>query len=153
MEFLIGNYEFEVDDGDRDLILSKKWRAVVVKTKSRDYVYGRATTGNIFLHRLVMNCFDVNYEVDHIDGDGKNNKKENLRICTTSQNQMNSRVREDNTSGHKNIHRSKSTGKWQVDIRIKKKKKYFGSFENIEDAVIRRNEVLEKEFGEFKRVE
>lgn len=54
------------------------------------------------MHRPVMNARD-HEQVDHINHDGLDNRKENLRIVTNSQNGMNRRLTSANTSGYKGV--------------------------------------------------
>lgn len=72
--------------------------------------------------------------IDHIDRDRLNNKIENLRLCTKSQNNQNASIRKDNTSGVKGVSFHKKTGKWQASIGIESKMKYIGLFSTIELA-------------------
>lgn len=54
------------------------------------------------------------YEVDHINGDRLDDRIENLRLATSSQNTWNQRLRTDNTSGFKGIRWEESRGRWRV---------------------------------------
>jgi hypothetical protein len=80
----------QVDDEDYDWLNQWKWNASSVKTG----VYavrqtgGRKNKKSIRMHRLIMNTSD-NLDVDHIDHNGLNNQKSNLRNCTRSQNLKN----------------------------------------------------------------
>tara|TARA_R110002110_G_scaffold393541_1_gene607347 strand:- start:32 stop:664 length:633 start_codon:yes stop_codon:yes gene_type:complete len=55
------------------------------------------------IHRLVTNA-PKGMDVDHINGNGLDNRKENLRLCTRSQNAMNKKLRRDSSSGFKGVH-------------------------------------------------
>ena len=92
-------------------------------------------------------------DVDHIDGNGLNCKKENLREATPNQNMMNSRKRIDNSSGHKGVSWSKSAGKWEAYIRNGGKKLYLGIFEDINEASIAYVIASQKYHKEYGRVE
>ena len=72
--------------------------------------------------------------VDHIDNSPLNNRIENLREATRSQNSTNMVMRKSNTSGFKNVYWSKKTKKWVVQIRVNKKTKSFGHYHDIEVA-------------------
>ena len=93
------------------------------------------------------------YIVDHIDGNPLNNKIENLRAATNSQNQANTRLSKANTSGYKGVYFHKSTGLWQASVRKDKKLIHLGLFQNIEDAVKARRTHFEVLHGEFTRHE
>jgi len=89
--------------------------------------------------------------IDHIDNNPLNNKIENLRECTTSQNQQNRKISNKNTSGHKGVHWRKLTGKWQVKLKLNGKTYYFGHFVNKEDAIKVAIKERKKLHGQFMR--
>lgn len=70
-------------------------------------------------------------EIDHIDGNPKNNKIDNLRSVGRFEQTRNAKVRSDNTSGHAGIHWDRSRQKWTVSI----SDRYAGRFENLDEAV------------------
>jgi len=88
----------------------------------------------IRMHRLVMNCPD-DMEVDHIYHNLYDNRKEFLRIVNRPQNSMNKDKPSNNTSGIKGVWWDKRRNKWTAEIKIYKKKKYLGAFNNINDAI------------------
>ena len=73
-------------------------------------------------------------EIDHIDKNTFNNKIENLRPCTPSENCYNRKFRKDNTSGAKGVTYRKDINKWQAYITFNKVRKSLGTFKNFEDA-------------------
>lgn len=90
----------------------------------------------IMLHRLVF-LYHHGYTpeiVDHIDGDILNNRIENLRPATRSQNNINSRTRNDNKSGQKGVRWREDHKKWQAGITVDKKKHHLGFYTAFEDA-------------------
>ena len=89
--------------------------------------------------------------IDHIDGNPSNNKIENLRECTVSQNGMNSKVSITNKSGIKGVSWSKLSGKWQVRVQVDKHQKYFGVYEDKELADLVAIEARNKLHGSFAR--
>lgn len=105
----------------------------------------------IGVHRIVFAMFNgrIPTMVDHIDGDKQNNKIENLRECTESQNQHNRRIYANNTSGIKGVYWNKSANKWQVSIGINGILKHIGCFSSITDAANARRQAAEKYHGEF----
>jgi|688.fasta_scaffold57791_10 hypothetical protein len=90
--------------------------------------------------------------IDHIDNNSLNNSIENLREGTISQNNMNSKRSKINTSGHKGVFWHKSSGKWQVRIRLNGKEHYFGLYANKEDAIKVAIAARKKLHGEFGRI-
>lgn len=74
------------------------------------------------------------YEVDHIDRNGLNNQRHNLRFVTHQQNQWNRGKSANNTSGFKGVSWHKNRQKWQASIRINGKQVYLGIFPTREEA-------------------
>lgn len=89
-----------------------------------------------FTHRLIFMLHHgwLPNEVDHIDGDPSNNKIENLRAVTRAQNQWNSRLRADNTSGVKGVCWYPPTKKWTAQIRVNGVRKRIGYYATIDEA-------------------
>ena len=77
-------------------------------------------------------------EIDHIDGNGTNNKLNNLREATREINSKNIRLRTDNKTGHSGINWREDLRKWRVSISIGGKLKYYGCYKHKVDAVIAR---------------
>ena len=101
------------------------------------------------LHRLIMNVTDPNIFVDHINHNGLDNRKSNLRICTNQENIRNCKVPKNNKSGYKGIYWAKDKNKWTVQITLNNKTKYIGRYEKLEDAIAARKEAAKKYYGEF----
>lgn len=104
-------------------------------------------------HRLVfmMHHGYMPNHIDHIDNNPANNRIENLREVTNTQNCQNSKKRTTNTSGYKNVNWRKDRSKWRVDIRINGKNVYFGSYDDLELADFVAQEARDKYFGKFAR--
>lgn len=85
----------------------------------------------IYLHRYVMNCPD-DLEVDHIHHNILDNRKSKLRIATSSQQKMNTKLRKDNTSGHRGIYFDSDRQKWAVYLKDGNKRvaKRFNSYDD-----------------------
>jgi hypothetical protein len=88
-------------------------------------------------------------QIDHINGNGADNRIENLRLATNQQNSRNRRIRSDNTSGHKGVSWSRSSKKWGAKTMIDRKQKHLGYFDSIEDASAAYEAAAQREFGEF----
>tara|TARA_R110000850_G_C9996087_1_gene467935 strand:- start:890 stop:1381 length:492 start_codon:yes stop_codon:yes gene_type:complete len=95
-------------------------------------------------HRLVYTMLkgDIpsGYQIDHIDGNRINNKIENLRLVRPAENNLNCKVRADNTSGVIGVCWSKRGNKWIAKINKDKKRIELGSFVSFDDAVNARKE-------------
>ncbi|MCC4588756.1 HNH endonuclease [Xanthomonas sp. NCPPB 1067] len=87
-------------------------------------------------------------EVDHENRDRGDNRWSNLRLATRSENNMNSKVRLDNTSGFKGVHRSR-TGKWFARIAHNKRVIGLGTFRTREEAAAARAAAEKRLFGQF----
>lgn len=90
-------------------------------------------------------------DVDHIDGNGLNNKWDNLRDVTHSQNLMNAAVRSDSTTGYKGVSYDKSRERWYAYINIDGKRKMLGRHKTLQEAVQARQDAESQLFGEFAR--
>jgi hypothetical protein len=98
------------------------------------------TNGAIYgVHRiiwlLVHKTWPENY-IDHIDGNGLNNRIENLRDVPQAENCKNRKKQKNNTSGHTGVKWCK--GRWQVQIRVSGDEVYIGRFTNLDEAVAAR---------------
>ena len=107
----------------------------------------------IKMHRLIFFiCHGTLPKViDHIDGNPLNNKIENLRECTQSQNTMNSKLSKNNTSGRVGVRQIKKTGNWVAIIMVNRKKIHIGTFPTFELACRAREKAEIKYFKNFRR--
>ncbi len=138
-----GKFAF-VDDADYEMLSQFKWyyhksrgRGCAVRKPAK--VNGKRI-GFIWMHRVVAKPED-NMMVDHINGNTLDNRKENLRVCTRSQNQWNKRLTSKSSTGLKNIYYNKSKKKFVVRFQKHGKKIEAGLFLNIDEAIAVRNKV------------
>jgi len=103
-----------------------------------------------FLHRIIMDEPE-DLVIDHINGDPLDNCRNNLRIVTQQQNNMNLSMRKTNKSGVSGVCWHKRNDNWQATIRYKYKQIYLGSFDTLEEATKARKDAEMKYFGEFAR--
>ena len=132
---LTQGYEAIIDAADALKIASWNWYALA-KPTAVYAVRGDTSTGKrreVRLHRAIMTGLD-GLEVDHINGDGLDNRRSNLRAATHAQNSRNSRTPKNNTSGFKGVILDKPTGKWRAQIRLDGAQKHLGYFVTPEDA-------------------
>ena len=90
--------------------------------------------------------------IDHIDGNRLNNFIANLRPATKSQNALNKRLDEKNTSGYRNVYWHKAYKKWRVSLMVARKTIHIGSFDDLELAGLVATEARKKYHGEFARI-
>jgi len=118
----------------------------LVKVSGKQYLLHRI----IFLHHHGF----LSQEVDHIDGDPRNNKIENLRAAIHEQNMKNSKNYSTNKSGTRGVTWHKRTQKWQVDVQVNKRTCYLGTFADKELAElvsIEARDLMYKEYSFFNR--
>jgi hypothetical protein len=140
-----------IDEQDFDRISQYKWYSFDNDgTGSRCYAICKIRGKTVYMHRMVMGAQDGEY-VDHIDGNGLNNSRSNLRFATLSQNNMNQRMRPDNTSGHKGISWCPDREKYQVYVNIDRKRKSLGRYRTLEEAIYVRDQAVKEHYGEFAR--
>ncbi len=99
------------------------------------------------MYRLIMNA-PKGMVVDHYDGNGLNNCRANLRICTRQQNAYNSR-RSGGTSQFKGVHFEKATGKWRATITLKGEHFDLGLYDDEVEAARAYDRKAIELFGEF----
>lgn len=89
--------------------------------------------------------------IDHIDGNKCNNRIENIREVTSSQNGFNCKLSAKNLSGYKNVYRLNN--KWGIAISVNGKNKYFGTYDDVHEAGAKAKELRNKLRGEYARHE
>lgn len=119
---------------------------------SHGYLQLKINNKSYLNHRIVFLMFNgfLPEYVDHIDGIRTNNKLENLRECTFSQNRCNTKVYRNNKSGIKGINWDREHGKWTARIQFKNKRILVGRFSQLNDAknaIIERRNSLHGEFA------
>ncbi len=133
-----------VDDDDHELVSAFKWHAWNANGK---YWYAKGMKG-LLLHRLIMH-FPSGF-VDHKNGNGLDNRKENLRLVSRAQNMMNSAVVIGTFSGFKGVHYEKhKKNPWRARIKVNGKFLSLGSFATSEAAAFAFDEAARQYQGEF----
>jgi len=141
-----------VDDEDYDRLSQLKWYANPPHETDLSFYacHKPANSKYVSMHRLILNAPD-GVHVDHIDGDGLNNQRSNLRLCTHQQNSMNRRLSRNNTSGYKGVSWHKKDKKWNVRIRINGKRIQIGQFFCLVKAAKAYDKKAIELFGDFAR--
>jgi len=121
-----GPQEVIVDYEDKDILEQYSWRLWSSDRYHTCYVTAcykeEGIKRNKRLHRIIMNPPD-NMVIDHINGNGLDNRKSNLRITTQAKNNRNARKRKNaKTSEYKGVHFCSTFNKWKAQIQINKKK-------------------------------
>jgi len=116
--------------------------SIVGCKKPRGYVMVNIQGKEYRLHRLIYTYMTGNIpdEIDHINGDGFDNRWCNLRSVSHRQNQMNRKIPSGNTSGIMGVWFDNARKKWTAEIMIRQKKKYLGRFSLKKDAAKARAE-------------
>lgn len=147
-----------VDDCDYEFLSQWKWQvrrarngklyAQRGRTKAEMEAEGMPHT--VEMHRVIMNTPD-GMLTDHINGDGLDNRRSNLRLCTTSENTCNSGRRFDNKSGFKGVFWHKRLRKWAVVVTAHGKSIWVGSYKNPEEAAHAYDRAALENQGRFAR--
>ena len=140
--------EFEVDDSLYDQLNQYTW---YVRGKPRAYAYTHINGATIDMHVLVakLSGLSTTNEIDHKDRNSYNNKLDNLRECTRSQNMANTKVPPGKYSSYRGVSYYKRRGKFSAHIKVNQKKKYLGSFEDEVQAAKVYDAAAYEAFGEF----
>ena len=142
-----GKYAALVDDEDFDFLNLQSWYVSIEKSN----IYARGIINkekHTYLHNYIMK----HKGVDHIDGNGLNNQKSNLRICTQRQNLMNQRPKRNSSSKYKGVSFNKKNKRWISNIMINGSPKYLGSFRFEIDAAKAYNEHAKKYFCQYAKL-
>lgn len=143
-----------VDDDDQELVSGRTWCANKAGKTFYAYTYVRHPTrgGTLLLamHRLILGLeYGDRKEGDHINGDGLDNRRANLRIVTHAQNRKNTRPIT-GQSRHKGVTFHK--GKWQAQIVSDDKYHYLGRFDDETEAAKAHDAAAIRLHGEFARL-
>jgi hypothetical protein len=139
-----------IDDEDYERAMKHKWSAHKSSKGPAFYVHCRLNAWNIELHRFILGLKRGDgIMIDHRNGNGLDNQKSNLRICTSSSNQWNHRKYINNTSGYIGVDYHKSSKRWRVQSSKNSNRIYLGSFNNKRQAVIARDKAVLHLHGEF----
>jgi len=151
------NYLFDYKNGELFWKNPKSNRVKIGQkagSKNNKGYFKTAINGKYFLnHRII---FMIHYGflpkmIDHIDNNSENNFIENLRPATRSENQHNSKISQNNTSGIKGIYWNKKSKKWKTQFKLNNKKMYFGEYNDIDYAKFVIDAMRYKYHKEFAR--
>ena len=134
------NKQAIIDNEDYERVSKYSWFLI---ERSDHLTVMRSSTKNnksvtILLHRFVLN-YSGKSEIDHKSRNGLDNRKENLRFCTRSQNRQNSRSRHGTSSKYKGVFWCNTRNKWTAKIVINGKQFFAGRFDNEKQAALAYN--------------
>jgi len=138
-----------VDDADFEWLNQWKWHAC----KGTRTYYAKRESPTILMHREILGLkFGDGIETDHRNGDGLDNRRENLRKCTNAENCHN-RVHlcSRKSSIYKGVNWDKRKQKWQARTRYEGKSIFLGYYDSEIDAARAYDRAALKYFGEFAK--
>jgi len=138
-----------IDDEDYERIAKYKWHFSHRYAVTAVY-NGKNKKDCICMHNMLMNTPD-GMEVDHIDGDGLNNRRSNLRICTHAENLRNQKLNVNNKFGVSGVCLHSCKRFFLTRIVVNRKVIHLGTFRTLEEAKRVRLEAEIKYFGDFRR--
>lgn len=139
----------KIDPEDYEEISQCKW--YIKKPKKSRYSRYAINGKGEFLHREIMNP-PKGIAIDHINGDGLDNRRANLRIADACQNQWNQRRKENGTSKFKGVSWCTRVKKWAIQICYKQKFIWLGYYDDEVEAARAYDRAAVKYFGVFARL-
>jgi hypothetical protein len=135
-----------VDATDYERLSRHTWFAE--GTAQNCYAVRKENGRSIKMHRQITRAPD-HLVVDHIDHNGLNNRRANLRLCTFAENCRNLRITRHKTSKYKGVHWHKGQKKWAAQITANGKRHHLGYFAKEIDAAQAYDRAAPKYHGQF----
>lgn len=144
-----------VDDEDVEFLIRWKWCLLgnggyAIRWSSRAKGIKKQA---VFMHREIFfrqnPTADTSMEVDHRDQNKLNNRRDNLRLCTNSQQCQNKKIRSHNKSGYIGVSWHKHMKLWRATVCVNGKQTTAGYYDNARDAALKRDELARMVHGEF----
>jgi hypothetical protein len=151
---LTRGYSALVDDSDFDFLSQWRWHVVISHSKHKTKVYAARNPGRggcskyVLMHRVLMDASNTQ-KVDHKDGNGLNNQRLNLRLCSHSQNLHNTGLSASNSSGFKGVSWCSCAKKWRARFVTNRKEHHLGLFNTKEAAAMAYDLAIVSARGDF----
>jgi hypothetical protein len=159
IQAVTGKYSYnniEVDEEDLPMIEGFRWRVAKCKQTfyAQSFLIVNKRYKTILMHRLILGLGDDRTILgDHIDGNGLNNKRKNLRAVNYAQNRWNTNKKNNCSSKFLGVHAVKNRDdKWIAKIMKHGKLFHIGVFETERQAALAYNEKASELFGEFAKL-
>jgi HNH endonuclease/AP2 domain len=144
-----------VDDADFEWLSQHKW--YFLKARNGGYACRKIHLGNrkcrtVYMHAEIMGT-PAGKHTDHINGERLDNRRENLRICSASENCSNGKISKNNSTGFKGVVFHAEKKKFMAQIHVQRKNKFLGYFTTAQEAHAAYCEAAKKHHGKFARFE
>jgi len=144
-----------VDNDDYNKLIKYKWFASSEKGRSTIYALRQTKISGsqrcLSMHRAILNA-PKGVQVDHINHNGLDNRRANLRLCTRQQNQFNRKMQTKHSSSWKGVRWVKERHKWRSEIQYNTRTIHIGYFDSEIQAAKAYNKKAKKLFGEFANI-
>lgn len=154
---LTQGYVALVDDDDYEFLSQYKWHLdrhphnLYAKRNSLASE-GLGRRMRFPMHRIIMKVTDKNIVIDHKDGNGLNNQKSNLRICSHPQNMMNRKPNKNGVSRYKGVYYDKDAKRWRAGVALNNRTYSVGRFKTEIEAAMAYNKKALELYGEFAQI-
>ena len=138
-----------VDAEDYERLLAYHWHATSGPWNNTHYAASQDSGTRLRMHRVILGLGPDDPEVDHINRNGLDNRRCNLRLVSRRQNALNQSLRRTNTTGFKGASWSKCNSCWWARIKVSGKTIHLGYFDSAEDAARAYDAAAIKYNGEF----
>lgn len=138
-----------IDAADLPMLLEFGHRWSLRREKKRRKSYAKTKSGSLLLHRLLVPDAP---QVDHINGNGLDNRRANLRACTNAENQRNRGRSANNKSGYKGVRWHAASRRWRAQIVSDGQQRTLGHFYSPEAAARAYDRAARQLHGEFARL-
>jgi hypothetical protein len=144
--YIRGCERCEVDDADASEVSKHCWW-----DNKNGYLQGKIDGKVVYMHRWLVGA-EEGSEVDHINGDKRDNRRCNLRFVSRSQNQWNKAACKGSTSKYKGVHWDSYAKKWRASMSWDGRTRNLGNYDTENDAARAYNEVVKSLHGEYARL-